>query len=494
VLTQIPGTEGARSYQQIGADFLVAPNAPKLLWMATGTGKTWVLLLAWAQLGCPRPALFITKAIGRHVFPRDAIKVIGPDFLPGVLWAGKQYGSGIHEISGRRSYTSIPAALSECPGIVTSFEILRSRFQELTKIPWKLLVIDEMHEIKGGHKPKKKRDGTPYLLRYDFCRTLADITRASGGEVWGATATPIMDRRHDLWAQFDVVYPGALGSRWSFVHKFCGAYFNQWGGLDTTGETNTAELDEIIRPRVYTVTRADVADQMPPVTYDVRLISFDNNKFSHLGGSRETSFDRAADMKRESIMEIVADRLNDSQKVAVITVRRRLAHQYGLDITSKKFGRKLRRHVKETLDCPVITGAVEMNKRIVTTERFNALQTGPAVLAGTMGSLMTSIDLQQTDAVIVAAFPDRPGDLLQFLGRFNRLMGRPVTIIFPIAQRTSDEWYKERILDKAADIVNLNAETQGKGGVFESLQAKDMNDELLDDLRSFLAQINDVED
>ena len=112
------------------------------------------------------------------------------------------------------------------------------------------------------------------------------------------------------------------------------------------------------------------------------------------------------------------------------------------------------------------------------------------MLVATIDSLRDSVDLQQTDAVIIGALPEKPGALFQLEGRFSRLGGRPVTLHYLIAERTIDEIYRERVLEKMADISSLGAETQGADGAYEALSGSGMDeDAILADLRAGLADL-----
>ena len=814
---RVRGWPKLRSYQKPGAVSL-AEREVKGLWWSTGTGKTSVLLVAWALAGYPMPLIIITKAIGRNVFPRDAAWALGPDYVPAILTGGQQKLNGRHESFGRRTFTSLDLALSEAPAIVTNYEILRERNDELARIPWKAVIFDEVHEVKGGYKPPKKRDGTLHYFRYHFCKGLSSIALSQNGFVCSATATPIVDRRRDLFAQLDIVSPGTFGNAWSFLHRYCitpdtsilcadgryreaqdikigdlvlgweksgkgyrgicptevtwtdvriadrylvelsdgtsvkctgdhhwftgrsepeneyrpllpgktsyrplkkiirvfcppedspdegntdymagymcglvegdgnvsrqeatpgkrgpshrvvvaqkdispldrlarygtifgfnpkrrvrncdgydevgfytksaylffkedhkgtsdefmrgwlsgmmdaegcahnnlicqkasettislidynlkragfgtsrwgegvafdggvigfvnywiktqpamqrkfdvrirthragvvgekvkiksvtplgpgpvisietksGNYFanglaskncdahpGKYGGLETSGTSNTEELMARLRGMFSIVTRADVIDDLPPVTYDNYLVSFDGDMMTHMGGSVETALIRAGEMKKKAVLSKVAECLTSKLKVAVVATRRKLAYSYSMAITGSKFAKKLPRHIRETYLSECVTGAVEPIERAHKVEKFNMKPTGPACLVATMGSIMTSIDLQQTDIVIIASFPVRPGDLYQFLGRFNRIGGRPVTIIFMFAERTIDERYKELVIDKALDVAQMGADTQGDGGALDALQDKEFEEGILSGLRDFLS-------
>lgn len=471
--------------------------------MSTGTGKTSVVLAGWSLVGLPTPILFVTKAIGRHVFPRDAEWVLGEEFAPGILWAGEAQGPGVHFAGGKnvsrttgarslssKTYTSLPLALSERLGVVTNYEVLASRIQELVEVPWKVVVFDEAHELKGGYqKPKRDLDGNLHLLRYHRAKALAGCVRARGGYVWTSTATPIVDRRRDLFAQLDISCPGEFGSAWDFLHRFCSAHINQWGGLDSTGTSNTQELMQRIRRSAVIIRREDVADQLPPVQRDVCVVTPQTESYRSMGGSLETALDRAASMTEPFVLDDVAEYLTGGLKVVVVTTRRRFAYDLATTVTSKAFLSRLPRHMREIARCDCVTGEVEPRKRVEIIQRFNGLDSGPAVLIATIKSIRESVDLHRVNGIIIGAFPDRPGDLVQLEGRIGRLSGWPVTIRYLVAEGTVAERYKEMLLDKMSDIVSLGTDTQGVDGSYKALIGGYLDeDAIIAGLREFLSR------
>jgi hypothetical protein len=497
MVSDIPGWATLYPYQQEAAVALgqLAPGGRKLsyqgLWATTGVGKTAILLATLGYVGLPLPTLVLTKALGRHVWPRDARWVLGDDYAPGVLWGGSQRGPGVHETHGRRTYTSLDEALARHPVVVTNYEVLATRFEELAQVPFRALILDEAHEIKGGYQGlKKKRDGSPHLLRYHWVRRLSDQVRARSGYVWSATATPIIDRRRDLFAQVDVLRPSYVGSSWNFLHRYCGAYINEWGGLESSGVTTDPRANKELKDRCaklfVSIRRSDVADQMPPITRDVRYVPNDGESFEHMGGSVETALDRAAAVKLPAVLEIAEQYLSEKLKIIIVTTRRRGAHKLAMLLTAKAFAKKLPRPARESLDVRCVTGETSMHERIAILEAYNAKPSGPCAIVATIDSLRDSVDLQQTDGVVVASYPVKPGALFQLEGRFSRLGGRPVTIYYPVAERTIDEQYKELVIDKMTDIKQLDADTQGEGGAISALTDKVDEDAILQKLRESL--------
>lgn len=459
--------------------------------MVTGSGKTAVLLTAWALADYPRPMLILTKAMGRDVYGRDARWALGADFVPSVLVGGSESSPGIHNSYGRRVYTSLAKALSESLSVVVNYEILRQRFDELQQVNWRAMMLDEVHEIKGGYRPAKKRDGSYHHLKYHRCVALAGGVRGRGGPVWSSTATPIINRRRDLFAQLDIIAPGAFGSSYYFLKHFCDGHINDWGGLVADGATHTEELQERLTNIFYIVRRSDIKDQLPPLRRDVKYVPCGSGSFAHMGGGVETALDRAAEAKMPAVKDLCHQYLTEKLKIAVVTTRRRLAHKLALDLSSTSFAQKLTRSVRESLTIKCITGETPAAPRRQEIEQFNRLPEGPAVIVASLEAIKESIDIQQTDIVLIVSFPVKPGALVQLEGRFSRIGGRPVLIIYLVAERTIDEAYKELVIDKMADTEKIGAQTQGAGGAYDALAGADSDAEIIDKLAAALSNIED---
>jgi hypothetical protein len=422
--------------------------------MAAGLGKTATVLAA-AYMIDAFPLLIITKAIGRHVWPRDARWMLGTDREPGILWRLEPHPPG-RESAGW--YSSLDVAMRERVAMVTGYEILGNRIDDLMRFSWHGLVLDEAHELKGGYqRPPVKRDGTKHYFRYHHAKKLASSVRAWGGPVWSVTATPIKNRRRDLYAQLDVVAPGVFGTSWDFLHRYCDGHINQWGGLDSNGETETPELLRRLTGMFVCTRREDVADQLPSVQRVINVVQPEGIDLRSMGGGVERALDRAASLKSREAVDLAGDYLAGGGKVVVTTTRRRLAHQLALMFSGDK--RTLPRAVRENLATLCVTGEMPANERVRVIGEFNARPTGPAVLVATADSLRESVDLHQTDALIVCALPYTPGDLVQLEGRLGRLGGRPCTIHYLVAERTIDDAIRAMLLDKLSDTGELKADT-----------------------------------
>jgi SNF2 family DNA or RNA helicase len=186
-----------RPYQQRGYDwlhFLTGWGLGACLADDMGLGKTPTTLAFLArrwQEGDRRPALVIcpTSVVGN--WHREAQK-FAPD-LP-VL---------VHHGLGRRKDAAFAKEASKHAIVLSSFALLHRDLKQLQAVEWAGLVLDEAQNIKN-----------PETRQSHAARAL------SAGWRIALTGTPVENHVGDLWALFDFLNPGLLGSQAEFRRSF----------------------------------------------------------------------------------------------------------------------------------------------------------------------------------------------------------------------------------------------------------------------------------
>jgi len=449
------------------------------------THNTAKILAAWSKHPVG-PVLVLTRAIGRHAWVRDAEWVLGESCAE--LWAGKIHGkSGVHKDG---TFTSLEKALEGSRWVVANYDIVKARYEEFSAINWQYLILDESHEVKQGYAPPKRLESGGYKWRrYEYVKALAVQVQARGGVVWMLTATPVRDRVRDLWAQLSIVLPkdhpekGKFG-KWNWLHKFCGAKRNEWGGLDTTGSSNEEILGAYIQKHFVVLRRQDVADQMPALQREIRVVEPQwSKKGVRLGGGIEAAIDTAAVMKFDVACELALEYLSGGTKVILVVSRRKHATALGM-LLAERCTKELHALVRRNLWAATVTGATEVRARMKVCGEFQAHQ-GPGVLVATMDCISTSMDLHTASGLIYVALPYTYLGVVQMEGRVGRLGGVPCTITYLIAKRTIDERIKSLLLSKLRAVENVGADTQGGEGT-KGVLAGGSDAEVLKGLRDWL--------
>ncbi|WP_008588493.1 DEAD/DEAH box helicase [Niabella soli] len=219
-----------RSYQQKGYDWLclmAAAGAGGCLADDMGLGKT-------LQSIC-----FITKILEEH--PGAQALVVCPASLI-YNWEQelKKFAPHLRTVvyhgAQRTATIDDPAAQV----IITSYGTLRAAEERFAVIPYKVVFIDESHNIKNP---------------------AAKITRAVGnlrGDLFFAlSGTPVVNNTFDLYAQLNTVLPGLFGSREFFKREYADPIDRY------ADEVKQQQLQKLIAPFVLRRTKEQVATDLP---------------------------------------------------------------------------------------------------------------------------------------------------------------------------------------------------------------------------------------
>lgn len=420
-----------------------------------------------------------------------------------------------------------PGPLPSYGFVVIGYDVLPYWINELVRWRPDSVIFDESHKVKNRKrwdaivsKPKGVRvtkggDFTAETDGEDQTRVIATITPAEpevafslkGNQASAAyllsraakrrldtTATPISDRVRDLWAQLDLVRPAEFGSflgpkdpvtgeslRQGFAWRYCNAMPGQFGGVDDRGQSNLDELKTRLRSVCHYVPFSVANRELPPKRRRVVLVRVSEQvrpgavaediRRAARSGQRaaivEARLWEAASRKRRRIAEIVANAVEQGQKVCILTGRRRDCEE-------------LEETMISTLDSETMAGRVwmahgvhsDVERRRIQTDYMAA--TGPAVLIGTMEAWGEGLNLQDTDLGIVAMLPYTPRLVVQVEGRWARLgQSRPVEIVYLIAESTIDERVAQILLRKLPAVEKATDTDEVKGIATELAGADD---------------------
>lgn len=269
-LGQLLGTEARHHYQlniSIGDDIVLRDYQQECLdWLAflnryglhgalcddMGLGKTLMTLCMIAgdystivSRGRPRPSLVLCPSTIVAHWVMEAERFFG-HALPRIV----QY-SGPPRIRARIRGTH---SLQEASLIVTSYEVLSNDLRHFDTLRWNYLVLDEGHVIKNSKTRVAKA-----------VRTLSADHRLI------LTGTPIQNSVLELWAMFDFLMPGFLGSEKLFKETYAKPIMasrdskcNEAG--HERGIVATESLHRQVLPFVLRRLKDDVLKELPPKT------------------------------------------------------------------------------------------------------------------------------------------------------------------------------------------------------------------------------------
>ena len=136
--------------------------------------------------------------------------------------------------------------------VLTSYALARRDVEELSRIGWRYLVLDEAQNIKNADS-----------VTAQACKSLPSEQRLA------LTGTPLENRLAELWSIFDFLMPGFLGSAEDFAERYV-----QRVEIDADPEARE-RLRRRIGPFLLRRLKDEVARDLPPKTESVAYCEMD---------------------------------------------------------------------------------------------------------------------------------------------------------------------------------------------------------------------------
>ena len=400
----------------------------------------------------------------------------------------------------RKKDQSFSDYLEECgqnrqrPFVVIGSESLADNIQIARQLQPKVIILDEIHthgsrkrwtaiqEADGSVSFEKRKTAASSrsnsaINRENRAVAAMDLSRMRSVELRiGLTATPLDDGRpRRLWSQLDLLAPGGFSHSYSnFAHRYCAARPGTFGGLDDTGSSNIDELKARCSFLVHEVPYSESHAELPDTRVQVAYLSStelnrperwsDDETFGQamrgfvrearvnpLARERvvEARLSEACSRKRKYVVGEAIEGLKGGGKVVIFTSRRRETELWEHDLR-----RALKRGDEALGEVSVwmAHGGVPESERDAMVDAFRD-SNGPCCLIATGQSVGTGVDGMQTaDLAIFAMLPWKPGDFVQWKGRFDRLGGSPTLLKVVVAQGTYDERVVEILVEKFGPI------------------------------------------
>lgn len=266
-----------RPYQAAGAEwlrFLCENRLGGLLCDDMGLGKTLQTLALMVSLleegKAADPFLVVCPT---SVLPhwRDQVKRHAPRLRP-----------VIHHGAQRRP----PKDLQAGDVLVTSYGVLRRDAEELSAVPFSLVVLDEVQQVKN--RQTRSWQAVSHLV--------ADVRL-------GLTGTPVENSLADLKALFDLVLPDYLGTDAAFEETYVRAERDRGQNREDAEEERLRELRRVISPFVLRRLKSSVLDELPEKIEDLRTCALSDDQVKLY---REAIGGRGAELARQ--IESAGDR------------------------------------------------------------------------------------------------------------------------------------------------------------------------------------------
>lgn len=216
-------------YQKVGAAFLSHIGSGALC-DQVGLGKTLMTLATIEKRGIKNNLIFCPKALTWQW--AGEIEKFLPEKKVIVIQGNKDERNSLWQKEGADFY-------------IANYELLLHDREAIISRQWGYAVADEATRLSNPYAKQTKAIG---LIRSSFRLAL--------------TGTIISNRLEDVWSVINWTHPGALGSWYSFVEKYC--LKNHWGSI--VGYQNAEYIKKRIHKFMIRRTRDEVGLQLPEKT------------------------------------------------------------------------------------------------------------------------------------------------------------------------------------------------------------------------------------
>ncbi len=479
----------ATPYQFMGAAWANSRPYVMNVW-SCGSGKTLGAIMA--ALGRPGDVVVVCPAKARHVW-----------------WSQVQEYTNITpfrvkpQAETRKKDKTFSQYVDECAEtgqrkfVVVGAESIADNIGIIRGIAPEILILDEIHthgnskrwtaihNVDGSVRFEKRKTSASknpnsQVNRHARAVAMMEVSRISSIDLRiGLTATPLDDGRpRRLWSQLDLLAPGGFSHSYSnFASRYCDARPGAYGGMNDSGYSNIKELKARCSFFVHEVPYSESHSSLPSTRVQVDYLGntelnradrfSDEQTFNQAvrqmtreaatrpeGRERvvEARLAEACGRKRRYVIEEAIEGLKGGGKVVIFTARRRET-----ELWAHQLRQQLSKGDEAQKGVPVwmAHGGVSETERDQMIDAFRNSDEACCLVA-TGQSVGTGVDGMQTaNLAIFAMLPWKPGDFLQWKGRFDRLGGSPTLLKVVVAQGTYDERVVQILVDKFGPIESF---------------------------------------
>jgi SWI/SNF-related matrix-associated actin-dependent regulator 1 of chromatin subfamily A len=344
---------------------------------------------------------------------------------------------------------------------IINYDIIIKQLDELLTIPYKALIIDEIHYAKN-YKAKRTK-GVERLIqeKYDKAK------RENPLIIIGLSGTPILNHGTEIHQIAKLINPYCLGfSFFTFADRYCTPA--PFGGYELN-HSALPELNERLKEIMLRRKKAEVLTELPDKTrIDVELCIDEREYLNQIRAQVQILKEQFKDdsqillglmsrerritgtLKAEKVVEFMLDRLEETNEKIVV-----FAHHKDVIQTISS------RLKEEGYDNSVYVGEMSDEQRQKALDDF---QTKHRVIIISMHAGGTGINLQFANYVVFAELDWSPSQLQQAEDRCHRIgQKNNVTVYYLFAKNTIDEDItnsvvrKMQVINAIVDNIELEA-------------------------------------
>jgi SNF2 family DNA or RNA helicase len=199
----------------------------------------------------PLPSLVVCPASVMHHWHDEVLRFFPGHLTPVLVYAGAP---------GQRQELAQQLRGAERPPLViTSYEVVRSDLEKLASLRYAYVVLDEGHMIKNARSKLSQA-----------------VRRLHARHRLILTGTPIQNNVTELWALFDFLMPGYLGTEQSFVAQYAkpiqaARHPKCSDAAREAGERALAALHRQVLPFILRRMKENVMKELPPKVIQDRI-------------------------------------------------------------------------------------------------------------------------------------------------------------------------------------------------------------------------------
>ena len=445
-----------RPYQISAVNFVQELEFRAVIADDVGLGKTIEALGAiWLHGVTPPRTLVVAPANVIYKWEREI-----RDPLRRFPWSGKWTAQVVPSKS---------TPIENVSFLVMSYDIMRSRVDELLRLGVGLLILDEVHYIKNYRALRTKA---------------AEKLGAEIPAIVGLTGTPLLnDRPIEMWPWLSLTRPTEWPDLWGrqgYGNRYCGGRTHYGTFQDAT---NLDELAERLKTCTIRRTKTEVLKDLPPISIvpmPVKIPLTDYRKVER--NVREAIL--ALNPSSKGYWIHVLDRMNYLRS-AVGKAKLGAAIEWATDFLEsqpplvklviyahhKDVVKKLVEGLGYFTGVLVIDGRTKAKDRDVISQLFQADDEHRVIVisaAGGVGIDLFGVRGVEASNILFVELEWRPSDLVQAMGRLHRLgQSSAVTAWIMGALGTIDEYMMARVEAKDFTIAKVTDDENMMQGILE---------------------------
>lgn len=425
--------QGLLPYQRVGVRFL-ADATSCILADDVGLGKTAEAIRAAMEVRARR-VLVVTKKTLLYNWIHEIKRWAGIDAF--VL----------------TTQNRLPMPTPLAIWIVTNYETVVKRLDELLETYFNVLIVDEASAIKN-RKAQRSKAVHKLAKKIQY--------------VWLLTATPAPNHPTEMWSLLHCIRPDVYTSYWKWVDSHCEWDYSYWGGREIGGVKDPKKLAKELAPLM--LRRDKSLLDLPPVTWENVWLDTEGEQ-RRIYRELRTRFLAVLDEERIITAPSVLAQLTRLRQVvcspalvggpdesvktnALLDLLEELTpnHKVLIFTTFAEYVKLLLPKLKE-FGTVHITGDMSTKARAEAVERFNKNE-DCRVLIGTIQAAGEGLNLQAADVVVFLNKSWVPAENeIQAVGRAHRQgQTKPVHVMNLLMKSTVDE-YVEEVLTMKKEMV-----------------------------------------